>query len=203
MTEQKKKVTYTYTAQFLLPLLGINKALFKTGPHAINYNRLVNVYLNDTMVTGYKFAHLFVIHHNFQDVGFQIFEDTLTSNENYIDEYDICNGELSVKIFKIPEEFEVDYIHFTNGDYSKFSEKAVNKILTNNIDINDPNKRKVYKGIFEKALFLKNYQEKKYEIEIGDSEVWSKYTLEKNVITPELRKALCKGKITPDNSFEE
>lgn len=201
-----KKTTYTYTTQFLFPLLNIDKQLFYVNNSKLNNTRFINAFLNDPDVSDYNMDHLYVVHHNFQDSNFKMFEDTLTSFDNYVDSYDECGGLISIKIFKIPKEYINDYQHFLNGKYSKFSEQAVKRILSNNFDITSEKKRLIFKGIFNKATELKKLQESRLSVnnsivDIGNNEVWSIFDIKTNTLTKEIKKSFCHIKLEPETQF--
>ena len=183
-------MNFNDTTIFLFPLLGIPKLIFSKG----HETRYINSFLRDDCLAKYGHYHLFITHKNFQDTQFKAFEDSLTSLDNYVDEYDICNNEVGVKIFKIPEEHIDDYHAFIEGRYSDFSKEAQEKVLTNNFSIISSAHIDYLKQVFNKCEILRDFQEKKVGQSIFNQDVRSVYNKEKNVLTKNMKKILSSRK---------
>ncbi len=75
---------------FLLPLLGLPKDVIKGSVGG--RRRIINCFLHDDSLEAYKEEHLFVVHRNIQDTGFQKWDDLLIGQEHCIESYDIMDS---------------------------------------------------------------------------------------------------------------
>jgi len=177
-------VKYNKTATFLFPLLEIPKELFTCNVKnslgkSIITGRFINAYLEDADIKDYKENHLFLLINNYQDSKFENFYSTMTAFPNYVDDYE-KHGHLII-IYKIPEEFLIDYKLLLNGSYSKISAKAKKLILANHFFCG---KAFTLPLILNKSIALKDSWEERLSTEnspvnLYDQEVWP--ILEKNM----------------------
>jgi hypothetical protein len=100
---------YNKVSVFLYPLLGIPMNIFKTSN---GFNRFINAYLYDEDIKEFRDRHIFILVNNYQDKDFNNFEKTISNSKNFVTDYDILEGKYSIKVFKIPEEFEFEYDMF-------------------------------------------------------------------------------------------
>jgi len=182
---------YTKTSTFLFPLLNIPKEFFKCEVKnsfgtILFHSRFINAYLYNNDVVTDTCIHLLI--RSYQDPGFHNFYKTITSLENYVDDYE-KDGFLIV-IIGVPEENINDFYLILKGQYSKISKEARTKIFKNSFFSGNIS---VLPMIFSKALALKEMWEKElstpeigFIADLGDQEVWSildekKETLDEDV----------------------
>lgn len=156
---------FSKTAQFMIPAIGINIS------KPIIFKYFVNAYLNDT-----KHEHnykrpiflLFSVKDFKESNWIRVYEQMIKSS-NFITEYDvgIKDGEyLVMMVFKVPDQYENDYINFKLGRYSRFSEeykKKFPKFLGS-----DKKKKNIHWQIIFKDEELKRKIEKEYNMDEGE-----------------------------------
>lgn len=175
---------------FLLPQLALEPSKIKP--------RIINAYLYDEEVDKYKEGHISLVHSNYQDAFFKPFEEMLMKQEDFVDSYDIADSAYGVKVYKIHPKTMPAYECFVEGKYSKFDMIARLScfkfgLLSNN---------SVLSYVFTKSEELKKKKEAALGIRLSpDSELWSKWSKEKDVLTPEIKEALRKQKLKPNNNF--
>lgn len=145
---------------YVLPFLKVNKEDFGGN------DNFINSYINN------KYQLLIQVR-NKDNIRFYYF-----NNSNYITSYH--KNEVYNIIFSIPSEFHLDVDKFIMGEYSKFSHKAKEAIMTNS----GLRYKKVVKGvsythfillILEKSKKLREQLEKELDIKINpESELASK-----------------------------
>lgn len=176
---------------FLLPLLVIEPSKIKP--------RLINAYLYDEDVDKYKEGHISIVHSNYQDLLFKPFEEMLTSNRSFVDSYDISDSQYGVKVFKIDEGCIKDYLAFRSGRYSKYTKVGMAICIKYGLLPNNS----VLSYVFNRSEELRRKKEAALGIRLSpESELWSKWSRDKDVLTPEIKKALSKSNLKkPNNNF--
>lgn len=179
------------TTKFLFPLLEIPKLTFSV----VDDTRYINSYLRDSSIDKHATGHLYVAHSNKQDLGFNEFEDKLINHELFVDGYDICNEQVGIKVFRMPDKYLDDYIAFVVGKYSEYSKEAKEKVLSNNFAIKTMAHKKYIEGVFGRSEELRNRLEDIAGQPLPEgAEVHSIFNESKNVLTEELKKTLFTAK---------
>lgn len=205
-------VKYTKTSTFLFPLLEIPRSLFhckvvSSFGSVIMTNRFLNSYLIDEDLDSEEFnkgPYIFLVIKNYRDPDFEAFYNTLTAFDNFVDEYEKCG--FLVVIFKIPDEFLIDYNLLMKGKYSKLSYKAKQSIINN--AYYSGSKRITLSLILSKSENLKRSWEKrlstsKSSVCLEGKEVWSIINLEKETFDNPLLKVISKNqKMSPNREFK-
>jgi len=198
---------FTTSSVFLAPLVTIEKSLIG--------HRFINSYLKDESVDTHQDNHLFIVYSNYQDTGFETFENKLLSNKYCVEQYDIVSTYFGVAIFQIPEYFLREYQLFLRGRYSEFSPEAKGLCLTNNLissgntaflsKINKDSEKTLLQCIFDKDEALRTIQSNRLGTEIPKGqELWSTPDLTNEILnTAAKEEALLQfGKtITPAKDF--
>lgn len=157
---------------FLFPLLGIEPEVLK--------NRFFNSYLGDEAIDAYKADHIFLLHSNYQDKHFKVFEDFLESNKNFVNSYDVVNGHYGVKVFKVPEDFKESYQFFLESTYSKYCTASRGMCYRYSLM---PESR-VLHHVFNKTKELRDKKSEYLGITIPENaELWSSWNKDLNYIT--------------------
>ena len=167
------KIKATKTTDFLLPLLGFTKKFYE--PY------LVNAYLGDYDLNGYEEKRIYLVlsNHDMSTKHMRI-EDGLKNMLEFVDFYDILDGQMSVFIMKVPETFEEDYSKFLLGKYSEFSEEAKIAVLKGRSE------KSSMPLIFRKDSKLKEYWEEKTGSIIPDGlEVWPVINIDNELLYKE------------------
>lgn len=205
-------VKYTKTSTFLFPLLEISKSLFQCNVEGIFgkiiTNRFLNSYLIDSDLDSKEFnegPYVFLVIKNYRDKNFESFYHTLTSKDNYVDEYEKFN--FLIVVFKISDKFLIDYNLLLKGKYSKLSHDAKTLILNNAFYSGKSRVTLTY--IFSKSPKLKKSWEKRLscpgssEVDLKNKEVWSIIRKEKETFNDELLKNFSKNqKMSPNKEFK-
>lgn len=201
----------TKTSTFLFPLLEIPKNIFacniKNSFNRVIYDsRFINAYLRDENIDNYLKEHIFVLIENYQDKDFSTFYSTMTAFPNYVDDYEV-NGCLIV-IYKVPDNNLEDYNLIINGKYSQVSELGKKLILSNHFY---HGKSVTIALVLAKSSSLRDSWEQQLSkfskpqaiANLGDQEVWSILTEEKEIITNEIFSELkVIKKLSPAKEFE-
>jgi hypothetical protein len=192
--DYQKYAEFNTVSTFLLPLLRIEKEVFK--------GRIINSFLYDEDISNYQEEHVFILHSNVQDRNFVIFEKYLEDNENFVDSYDIVKGAFGIKVFKIPDDSLKNYQLFKKGEYSKFD--MVGRTLCYRFGLLPENR--ILHHVFNKTNELKTLKEIDFGITIGpNQELWSIWDKKYDVITPDfkdfLKKITKKKHISPNEKF--
>src|SRR5690606_7568349 len=142
-TEIKRNKSFS----FILPLIGLKM-----------YNTIINTYIGDLDHTynGEEDVNLIYVLSNSDN-------PILEANVNFINKYSKEEGFMYV--YKIPKEFNNDYVMFLEGKYSKFS-KRCKEILCNHScrnSIRKPHETKMYS-----ILYRTNKRRKELEEIIGE-----------------------------------
>lgn len=125
---------HNLTTTFLLPLVGLNSKVLKAK--ANKSLRIVNAYIEDEEVDYYKDSHLFLVYKGYQSHlprqldsydNFNVFEEAIISNRNFVDTYEFADGRYVVAVFNLEDVPE--YQLFKEGKYSEFSVSAKNKCI--------------------------------------------------------------------------
>lgn len=183
---------------FLLPLIDLPKGVFSYNvPRKGRDTRLFNAYLFDLDVGKYQRDHVTVVHSNYQDVAFKAFETTLKSHKCFVDSYDIANTAYGVKVFKLPKEVLPSYEAFKRGHYSKIYFPEQIRILYYDY-LGD---KKHLEQVLQKDPELKRKKEKFLGVDLGDSELWSIYNPDYDILTPEIKSFLTTKHVKPNNNF--
>lgn len=154
------EVRYNKSKTYLLPLLAE-----VVDMDVKFFNHLVNTYIFDDMD---KYPGCFFILHDFsfKNPAFTAYEHKLTDNQYFVDLIDINDQVLY--IFKFPEEYTEEYLHFVNGKYSKFGEDAKKVILAYYTKIYQGNLNAVnFLLKLKQILFKEPILKKKLEEELG------------------------------------
>lgn len=168
-------IKYNLSTYFLFPLLNLDIKLFRCDVKLPNYQylstRYVNTYIWDIEVETPEYS-LCVVHRNIMDVGFTAFEDTLESMYNFVDSYDILEGNYGVKVFRIPQPFQKEKDLFLAGAYSKFSLEA-KELCIKTAPITQKFSQTL-PDIFNRKEELRAHQESKVGQSLPpDAELWS------------------------------
>lgn len=205
-------VKYTKTSTFLFPLLGIPKSLFQCSVDSVFKktlftNRFFNSYLIDKDLNNKEFnngPYIFIVIKNYQDVDFEAFHTTLTSQDCYVDDYEKNN--CLIGIFKIPDKFLIDYNLLLKGRYSKLSFEAKQLIINN--AFYSGKDRMTLSLILAKSDKLKKSWEKRLScppsstVDLKNQEVWTIITKEKETFDSKILKELSKNqKMVPNKEF--
>lgn len=176
---------------FLLPTLLIEPSKIKP--------RLINAYLYDEDVDSYKEDHITLVHSNYQDLLFKPFEELLMNHEDFVDSYDVADGAYGVKVFRIHPKCIHAYKCFVNGEYSRYDN--VSKLLCIRFGLLPNNS--VLSYVFNRSEELRRKKEAALGIRLSpESELWSKWSRDKDVLTPGIKKALSKSSLKkPNNNF--
>tara|TARA_R110000751_G_C13728477_1_gene476257 strand:- start:730 stop:1275 length:546 start_codon:yes stop_codon:yes gene_type:complete len=167
-------------------------------PSVMFKDRLVNAFMYDTDVMPYRDNHLFIVHSNKQDKNFQIFENFLEEQDNFINSYDIVDTYFGVKIFSIDDKYQEAYDAFKIGKYSAYDLIARGSCFK--FGIMEDNR--VLHHVFIKSEELKKLKEINLGMKLPkNQELWSIWDTEYDIITPELKDYLKKNsKISSINS---
>lgn len=196
--EIEKVTRYNNATIFLLPLLDIRKEVFDLAvPYKGRASRLFNAYIMDVDIPKYQRGYVTVVHYNHQDVGFRAFEEKLMTFKNFVDSYDIGQSLYGVKVYEIPDISKASYGAFLRGQYSKYELVDAARCLASNYIGDDDLLTKV----FMKDESLKRQKEELLGVELGDSELWSVYNADYDILTREIKEYLKGTKLTPNTSF--
>lgn len=126
---------------------------------------IINTFLFDINKPEYKLYHIFIL----------LAKQNTRFNEhtNFVEHYKVDEGWMYV--FKVPEEFEIDYLKFISGEYSTFS-KEYKKQIINKLPFPAENRNEF--KIINKSKQLKEQIEKEIGQSIGNQEVCSIPNLE-------------------------
>jgi hypothetical protein len=173
----------TISSIFLVPLLGIDRT-------KLNANGYVNSYLFCNIIPidfdNYCLYLLFKISENNSEFEeFLIFLKQNIKGE-IIYEYETVDS-FFILVYKLEDEINEDIEKILNGDYSKISDKLLNKI-PKFININTRfGKTKEYSFaymIYKKNKILREMWEKILDIKLDEeSEVWDKKSIEDETLT--------------------
>ena len=205
-------VKYTKTSTFLFPLLEIPRSLFRCNVESsfgsvIMTNRFLNSYLIEEGLNSKVFnegPYVFLVIKNYRDPEFDCFYDTLTSLDNYVDDYEKYG--FLIVIFKILDEFLIDYNLLMKGKYSKLSHKAKQNIINN--AFYSGSTRITLSLILSKSEKLKKSWEKRLSnppisyVDLEDREVWSIIDLEKETLNSKVLKESKNQKMSPSREFK-
>lgn len=159
----------TYSTIFLLPALGVTKETWdKFG--------FVNCYLSDKgHDVFYKNALHILLEPEFNE-EFKLFVEEQSKRDVFLEDYDCGPGQVII-VYRFPPEYLKEYKNFIKGKYSKFSKKYVSSFFPmTKKEYKNGNSRTVstvFAGIFNKESWLKEYWEKKLEVDILPDEYWS------------------------------
>lgn len=116
-----KNIKPTKTTEFILPLLGSMKQWY--GPW------FINAYLGDYSIKHSYPNSISVLMKYSGKNNYAEKEEAMMGHENFIDSYDLIQGNFVMYIFRIPEEFLPDYNLIMKGKYSKISDAAKKLLL--------------------------------------------------------------------------
>ena len=129
------------------------------------------------------------------DVGFTAFEDTLESMGNFVDSYDILDGNYGVKVFNMLDAYHKEKDLFLSGAYSKFSEFAKDVCVKNAPIAKEFSQ--TLPDIFNRKEELRAHQEAKVEQKLPeDAELWSIPDVLKESLNYQSKQTLKNGVIT-------
>lgn len=196
--EIDKVTRYNNATIFLLPLLEIRKEVFDLAvPYKGRTSRLFNAYIMDVDVSKYQRGYITVVHYNHQDVGFKAFENKLMNSDSFVDSYDIGDSLYGVKVFEIPGRSKHSYGAFLRGQYSKYElVDAARCIAANYIGDED-----LLTKVFMKDKSLRQQKEDLLGVTLGDSELWSVYDVDYDILTKEIKDYLKGNKMSPNINF--
>jgi hypothetical protein len=139
-------VNATKTTDFLLPLLGYTKMLYKPF--------LVNTYLGDYDRSGHDIHSLYIVLSNLKMTPqHSRLEDTVRTMAGFKEAYDILDGRMTIYIISFPTKYVKDYNHFLKGEYSQFSKAAQTATLKGM----DKEKKYDLMAIYDRASWLREY----------------------------------------------
>lgn len=194
----EKIVRYNNATIFLLPLLDLGKGVFDLViPYKGRASRLFNAYIMDVDIPKYQKGYITVVHYNHQDVGFKSFEDKLIHSKGFVDSYDIGDSSYGAKVYEIPGVSKSSYSAFLRGQYSKYELVDAARCISSNY-IGDQD---LLTKVFMKDKSLKEKKEELLGVELGDSELWSVYDTDYDILTKEIKEHLKGKKIPPNINF--
>lgn len=110
--ERKRTIKSNKSLYFLLPMLKI--------VYTSNRNNIINTYIGDKLnKPKLDNFHLFLL--------VKQEDEKLLNTNTYIEHYSVDEG--SMYVYKIPTEFEEDYLKFILGQYSQFSVEYKQQII--------------------------------------------------------------------------
>ena len=180
---------------FVLPFLAIEPGILK--------GRVLNAYLGDDKVDAYKEGHIFLLHSNYQDRHFKLFEDIVESNDNFVNCYDIVDSFYGVKVYKIPDDFKDAYESFLKSKYSEYCIASRGMCFRYNLL---PESR-ILHHVFNKSEELRSKKSEYLGVDLPvEAELWSTWDKSLNYITDDLleflRSSLKKPiRLSPSNKF--
>lgn len=190
---------------FLLPLIGLPEKVLRAK--AKKEPRIINAYLCDEEVDYWNEGHLFLLYRGYQshlpsDEGsvdnFNVFEESLRKNKRFVDSYELCKGALMVAIFNIDDIAE--YELFIEGKYSEFSPSSKNKCIDACIstiwDSRANSTKNTLMHIFRRSKERQRAFEEYLKMPEGSMdglELCSKWSIEKEVLTSEIKEKLTKN----------
>ena len=180
---------------FVLPFLAIEPGILK--------GRVLNAYLGDDKVDAYKEGHVFLLHSNYQDRHFKLFEDIVESNDNFVNCYDIVDSFYGVKVYKIPDDFKSAYESFLKSKYSEYCIASRGMCFRYNL-LPEP---RILHHVFNKSEELRNKKSEYLGVDLPvEAELWSTWDKSLNYITDDLleflRSSLKKPiRLSPSNKF--
>lgn len=153
MKEKKRTIKSNKSLYFLLPMLGIMYSFYR--------NNIINSYISDKINRqNIDNFHIFVL----VRARDEKFENMKTYKEYYKTE----DGYMYV--FKVPTQFEEDYLKFILGQYSQFSAEYKQKIIQL---LPIPYTKSVIFKVITKSPEAKAVIEEKIGQSIGEQEVFS------------------------------
>lgn len=168
------KTEKTNTTRFLLPCFGIHiSKYFELG--------FINAYLSDKNreKINDKDIHIYLLFKP-NNKQLKLLQETIEKLEEHnnliLEDYDYENNYVVI-VFKLPERFKNDYNLYIEGKYSQLSD-TITQYYPEEITINYSNGEATGKSLewmaCNKSPKLKAYLEKKYNIDMTDSqEYWS------------------------------
>ena len=196
--EIEKVTRYNNATIFLLPLLELRKEVFELAiPYKGRASRLFNAYMMDIDVPKYQRGYITIVHYNHQDVGFKAFEDKLMNSDGFVDSYDIGDSSYGAKVYEIPGRSKESYGAFLRGQYSKYELVDAARCIASNYIGDD----KLLTKVFMKDESLRRQKEELLGVELGDSELWSVYNADYDILTKEIKEYLKGTKLTPNTNF--
>tara|TARA_R110000751_G_scaffold2859_1_gene14945 strand:- start:145 stop:738 length:594 start_codon:yes stop_codon:yes gene_type:complete len=183
---------------FLLPLIPFDKGIFDYNvPYHGKGSRLLNAYVYDVDIPKYQKNHVSVVHSNFQDIGFKVFEKYLENSKYYADSYDICNTQYGVKIFKVPSSSLLAYEAFLRGEYSRYPLHDMASVLYYNYI----GQQKYLEQVFQKDDELRKKKEETLDINLEGKELWSIYDPEYDLLHKDLKDKISNNKLKPNKNL--
>lgn len=174
---ENKTVKKNCTTIFMVPPFGV-------GRDRLTYNGFIGAYLGDVNKPDLKYK--MGIYFLFKPEDMSSFEDFLYEEREergmqIVEDYDYEGGYV-VLIYLLEDRYSEDYEKFLKGEYSKFSNRFKNTFPKTLIAVGDdgyerPEISTQYR-VFNKDASLKEYLEEKFDVDIGDMELWSKPNLE-------------------------
>lgn len=169
------------TTLFLVPPIGISRLKLKE-------NGFIGAYLGDVGKPEIKYDRgVFML---FRPPNMAMFEEFMEEEKIrtpwLVEDYDYAGGYVVV-IYALEEEFADDYQKFLEGRYSKFSASFKNR-FTKTVRLRDNMGRGKEESSWQWRIFKKDPEIKKHwEEELNvtftdDMEVWSKPTLEEEIL---------------------
>jgi hypothetical protein len=152
--------------KFLLPLLGLPKEFIRENTDKGD-RRIINAFLYDDEVLGYREGHLFLLYRSYQDTRFQNWEDKLIGQEHCVDSYNLLDSKYAVTIHNMG--MYDDYTKFMEGKYSEYSDWGKNRCTEFAVDSG-----LVVKQVIEKSPDLLKIMAAKFnmkEEDFGDAEL--------------------------------
>tara|TARA_R110002012_G_scaffold75604_4_gene191023 strand:- start:8574 stop:9167 length:594 start_codon:yes stop_codon:yes gene_type:complete len=160
---------------FVLPFLALEPGILK--------GRVFNTYLGDDNIDSYKEGHIFLVHSNYQDKHFKLFEEILESNDHFVNSYDIVDSFFGVKVYKIPDDFREAYESFLKSKYSEYCKGSRGMCYRYNLL---PESR-ILHHVFNKSEELRKKKSEYLGINLPENaELWSTWDKKLNYITDDL-----------------
>lgn len=159
--EKGKTIKSNKSLYFLLPMIKINYLYYK--------HNVINSYISDRKnrpdINNY---HIFLLTKKL--------DEKLRGIKTYKEHYEVNEGIMYV--FKIPEEFEEDYLKFILGQYSQFSSAYKQQIIRL---LPEPYDKRTEFKVIMKSPEAKAVIEEKVGQSIGDQEVFSIPNMEEEI----------------------
>ena len=196
-----EKNNYNTSALFLMPLLGISKAVFRVEIFP-NYvvSRFINSFLRSSYNDQYNSGHYLHVLSRCTDKPNPesiLFESELLTNKNYVDTYPVkesCTGfndklplncEFDVFVFTFDADLFNDIELIKQSKYSQISESS-KKLIIDNGFTNLP--KPLVKMILYRDQELIDYWFDFLNVDMSDQEVYSRMDFDLEILNSELLK---------------
>ena len=139
------------------------------------WSLLVNAYLSDTSISDKRVNSISLLLKYNGNARFIDIESQIMSWPEYVDSYELIQGQFIMYVLDIPEEFIEDYYLILKGKYSEISPEAKQLLMIGRAV------RSPMPYILNKSDYLKDHWEEKLGTSIGDLDVWSIFNIEEEI----------------------